>query len=81
MTGAEFVIRMADGQYFAAHHDQSRRGEPRFTPDMEEATRFTSRWLALAVCSQGPVFAGAAILPYSSPTQGPENAPAASQGT
>jgi hypothetical protein len=71
---------MSDGRYFAARHDQSRRGEMRYSPNIEEATCFASRWLALAVCSQGAHFAGAAILPYSGATEAPETPPAASQG-
>jgi hypothetical protein len=74
-----FVIRMSDGRYFAAKHAQTRRGEMRYSQNIEEATRFTSRWLALAVCSQGAHFAGAAILPYLSATEAPETPPAGAQ--
>jgi hypothetical protein len=71
---------MSDGQYFAAKHAQTRRGEMRYSQNIEEATRFTSRWLALAVCSQGDHFAGAAILPYSpGATEAPETPPAGAQ--
>jgi hypothetical protein len=76
----QFVIRMADGRYYAARHGQRRWDESAFTSDVEEASRFISRWIALAVCAAGPQFAGAAILPYHPSTGGLETPPAGSQG-
>jgi hypothetical protein len=78
---AEFIIKMADGRYYSARHDQDlRRQNPPFTTDIHQATRFLSRWLALGICAQGAQFASATILPYPGATEGPAIAPGANVG-
>jgi hypothetical protein len=52
-----FVIRTRGGQYV---------GPLGFTPEIGKAVFFTSRWAALAKCSEmGNVLDGGAIIPYS----------------
>lgn len=58
-----FVIRTRDRQYV---------GPLGFTPVIEKAIFFPSRWMALGKCNElGAVLDGAAIVPYS-PVKAPE---------
>ncbi|HTH42872.1 MAG TPA: hypothetical protein VL498_06890 [Terracidiphilus sp.] len=59
----EFVIRLADGTYFAGLSGLL-PGAIERTVDPERASRFPNRWAALQAATIGPVFANAAIVPF-----------------
>lgn len=57
MSEEFFVIRTRDRQYV---------GPLGFTPEIDKAVFFTSRWAALGKCNElGAILEGAAILPHS----------------
>ncbi|HEY2351955.1 MAG TPA: hypothetical protein VGH83_05560 [Candidatus Acidoferrum sp.] len=60
---ASFIIRMADGRFFADLKD----GRIITTSDCNYAQRFRNRWLALQQAAAGQGFSGAYILPYVAP--------------
>lgn len=64
---AHFIIKTQQGMYV---------GQMGFTPVIDDATRFTSRWTALSECQRlGAIVDHAAIVPYS-----PQERPAGISG-